>query len=86
MESKLESKMDQLRIELQTELHKILESFRIGMIIMFKEMFEKKDDVIAYKQEPLELKSIEDIQEPVEEDASGDLTKNLAESIRSCQF
>ena len=39
--------MEQLHIELQIELRKGLESFRIGMIKMFEEMFEKNDDGIT---------------------------------------
>ena len=45
LESKLESKMEQLCIELQTELRNSLESFRIRMVNMFEEMFEKKDEL-----------------------------------------
>ena len=45
LESKLESKMEQLRIELQTELRNSLESFRIRMVNMSEEMFEKKDEL-----------------------------------------
>ena len=42
--------------------------------------------MIADKSELLELKVVADVQKPVEEDASGDLSKNLAESIWSISF
>ena len=47
-----ESKMEQLRVELQIELRKSLENFRIEMIKMFDEMFVRKDHATDGKQEP----------------------------------
>ena len=42
--------------------------------------------MIVDKPKPLKLKVVADVQKPIEEDASGDLSKNLAESIWSISF
>ena len=45
--------MEQLHIELQIELRKGLESFRIGMVKMFDEMYVRKDHIIDGKQQKM---------------------------------